>query len=252
MRGEVSIPAVTTSGVRLQKFLAEAGVASRRAGEALMTSGRVAVNGRPVTLLGARVDPVADRVTVDGVVVRPRRKLYVALNKPRGYLSTRRDPESRRTVLGLLPKEWESLYPVGRLDCDSEGLLFLSNDGAFCARLTHPRFGVRKTYLVEVQGRFPAEKFEALTEGVEDRGETLRAETVRLIRGNNTRSVFQLELSEGKNREVRRLFQALGAVVLRLQRIRIGSIKLGQLPVGRWRVLTEEEVRSLMRASGAR
>ena len=130
--------------VRLQKFLAEAGVASRRASEEIILAGGVAINGQIVKVLGTKVDPVHDRVTVDGTRVKIKRKLYVALNKPRGYLCSRRDPANRRAVGDLLPKEWTSLYPVGRLDYDSEGLLFLTNDGEFCLRLTHPRYGVPK------------------------------------------------------------------------------------------------------------
>src|SRR5206468_5346519 len=127
--------------VRLQKFLADAGVASRRAGEQLILAGRVSVNGQVVQELGTKVHPVKDRVSVDGEMVRPRRRLYVALNKPPGYICTRHDPERRRVISDLLPKEWGHLYPVGRLDNQSEGLIFLTNDGQFALRLTHPRYG---------------------------------------------------------------------------------------------------------------
>jgi 23S rRNA pseudouridine2605 synthase len=234
---------------RLQKFLAEAGVASRRSGEALITSGRIQVNGKPVTTLGARIDPESDRVTFDGTLVRPRRKLYVALHKPAGYLSTRRDPRSRRTVAELLPKEWEELYPVGRLDYDTEGLLFLTNDGDFCLHLTHPRYGIPKVYLTEVEGPLPIERLTEMTRGVEDAGERLRADAARLLRSDNIRSVIELVLREGKNREVRRLMAALGLKVLHLRRIQIGPIKLGELPSGRWRVLTSREISALLATS---
>src|SRR5437016_2400160 len=138
--------------VRLQKFLADAGVASRRNGEQLILAGRVGVNGQVVRVLGTKIDPARDRVTVDGTAVKTRRKLHLALNKPRGYICSRHDPAKRRAVGDLLPKEWNNLYPVGRLDCDSEGLIFLTNDGEFCLRLTHPRYGTRKKYLVTVEG----------------------------------------------------------------------------------------------------
>jgi 23S rRNA pseudouridine2605 synthase len=233
--------------MRLQKFLADAGLASRRAAEGMITAGRVAVNGETVARLGTRVDPASDRVTVDGKVIRALRRLYVALNKPRGYLCTKADPQGRRTVGQLLPKEWSNLYPVGRLDRDTEGLLFLTNDGDFCLRLTHPRYGVRKTYLVEVEGRIPSESVIRLTRGVEEGGEQLKAETAQVLGLNKTRSLLRLTLCEGKNREVRRLLAALGLGVLALRRIEIGPIKLGELPEGRWRVLTADEVKRLLR-----
>src|SRR5437868_296132 len=139
--------------VRLQKFLAEAGIASRRASEQIILAGRVAVNGRPARQLGIKVQPGNDEVTVDGTPVRARRKIYVALNKPAGILCTRSDPEKRSIVTDLLPSGWRHLAPVGRLDRDSEGLLFLTNDGEFALRLTHPRYGVHKIYRATVEGK---------------------------------------------------------------------------------------------------
>jgi pseudouridine synthase len=235
--------------MRLQKLLADAGLASRRAAEELIRAGRVTVNGETVTRLGTQVEPTADRVTLDGKVVRVRRKLYVAINKPPGYLCTRTDPQGRRTVGQLLPKEWASLYTVGRLDRDTEGLLFLTNDGDFCLRLTHPRYGVRKTYLAEIEGQVARGLVAGLTQGVEDDGERIRAETARVLESNHTRSLVRLTLREGKYHEVRRLFAALGLGVLGLRRIEIGPIKLGELPSGRWRVLTAGEVQRLFRES---
>jgi len=232
--------------VRLQKFLADAGVASRRAGEQIIVAGRVTVNGEVVRELGSKVHPTRDRVTVDGRPVRPRRRLYVALHKPRGYICSRRDPERRRTIGELLPKEWEHLHSVGRLDHDSEGLIFLTNDGEFSLRLTHPRYGARKTYQVTVEGRVPTATLGRLTQGVTDKDEILKAEEARLISASNARSVLELVLTEGKNREIRRLLAALGLVIIRLQRVRIGPIKLGELPPGKWRTLTEPEIKSLI------
>jgi len=232
--------------VRLQKFLADAGVASRRASEAIIQGGRVAVNGRIVAELGVKIDPHEDRVAVDGQAIKPKRKLYVAVNKPRGYLCTRHDPVRRRTVADLLPKEWRHLYSVGRLDNDSEGLIFLTNDGQFSLRVTHPRYGTRKTYRVTVEGRVEPKNLEQLTAGVVDEGEHLRADKARLVSANNTRSVVELELTEGKNREVRRLFAARGLRISLLQRTRIGPVRLGELPAGKWRTLTEPEIKSLL------
>ena len=232
--------------VRLQKFLADAGVASRRAGEQIILAGRVTVNGEPVQQLGVKVDPVHDRIALDGQPLRTRRKLYVALNKPPGVVCSRTHPGPQRLVSDLLPKEWTSLYSVGRLDCDSEGLIFLTNDGEFCLRLTHPRYGVRKTYHVTVEGRIEPALLLKLTQGVVDDGETLKAENARLLSVSNRQSLIQLELAEGKNREARRLFASQGLTVVRLQRVRIGPIKLGELPPGKWRTLTEPEIKTLL------
>src|SRR5262245_29018918 len=232
--------------IRLQKFLAEAGVASRRASEDIILAGGVAVNGQVVRMLGTKVDPARDRVTVDGTLVKTKRKLYVALNKPRGYLCSRRDPAHRRAVADLLPKEWTSLYPVGRLDYDSEGLPFLTNDGDFCLRLTHPRYGVRKKYLATVEGRVTPQTLTQMMRGVVQEEEKLRAERTRLLSANHSHSVVEVELSEGKYREVRRLFESQGLKVTQLRRIQIGRIKLGDLPVGKWRTLTGPEIRTLL------
>jgi len=232
--------------VRLQSFLAHAGVASRRASEKIIVAGRVKVNGHPVVQLGASVDPARDRVVVDEVLLRPKRILHLALNKPRGYLCTCRDPQQRKTLTELLPKEWGNLYPVGRLDRDSEGLIFLTNDGQFCLQMTHPRYGVRKKYVATVEGRVEPELLARLTRGVDCDGQRLCAEKVRLLDRNNTHSLVELELAEGKNHEVRRLIQALGFMVERLQRTQIGPIKLGELPLGKWRTLTEPEIKSLL------
>lgn len=232
--------------VRLQKFLAEAGVASRRAAEKLIVGGHITVNGQVVKTLGAKVDAAGAEVAVDGRVVRTRRKVYVVLHKPRGFLCTRSDPEERRTVLDLLPREWSNLFPVGRLDQDSEGLLFLTNDGEFSLRLTHPRYGIRKKYLAVVEGRIDESQLKRFTEGVEDEGELLKAERAHLITANNSHSSVELELAQGRNREVRRLFAALGHEVVQLRRTQIGPIRLGELPVGKWRILNPTEIKSLL------
>ncbi len=224
-------------------------MASRRAGERLIVNGQVEVNGRIVKELGAKVDPLHDAVKVEGRPVKARRKIYVALHKPRGVLSTRSDEMERRIVTDLLPKEWAHLHPVGRLDRDSEGLIFLTNDGEFTLRLTHPRFGVRKKYRAIVEGRVEPVMLRRFTEGVEHEGERLRAEHARLVDANNSHSIVELELAEGKNREVRRLFESQGLLVERLQRTQIGPIRLGELPEGRWRALTAAEVKALLNTS---
>jgi pseudouridine synthase len=231
--------------VRLQKFLAEAGVASRRASEQYIVAGRVTVNGEAACQLGVKVDPGRDRVAVDGRVVRARRKLYVALHKPRGFVCTRAG-EARDKIGDLLPREWNGLFSVGRLDCQSEGLIFLTNDGDFCLKLSHPRYGMARVYVASVEGRVTLEMLKKFTAGVPSAGETVKARRARLVSANNSTSVVELELTEGKNREVRRLFETQGLAVRRLQRVQIGPIKLGELPVGRWRTLTEPEIKSLL------
>jgi 23S rRNA pseudouridine2605 synthase len=233
--------------VRLQKALAEAGIASRRASEKLILEGRVEVNGRTITELGTKVDPAHDQVNVDGVPIKKKRKFYLALHKPRGFISSRSDPQGRKKVSDLLPPDWKSLHPVGRLDLDSEGLLFLTNDGEFTLRLTHPRFGVPKKYLVTVQGKVEPPTLQQLTTGLVHRGEKLKADKARLLKSNNSQSMVELELREGKNREVRRLFECLDHEILTLKRVQIGPIKLGELPPGRWRALTPSEVKTLLR-----
>jgi len=232
--------------VRLQRFLADAGVASRRASEQIILAGRVEVNGRTVSQLGTKVDPTQDRIAVDGKSLKVRRKLYLALHKPRGYVCSRAQPGKRQTLGDLLPKEWGHLYSIGRLDCQSEGLIFLTNDGEFCLHLTHPRFGVRKKYRVTVEGRVDSKIIARILQGVVSEEEKLKAEKARILTSNNSHSVVELELAEGKNREVRRLFESQGMLVSRLQRIQIGPIKLGELPVGKWRTLTEPEIKSLL------
>ena len=221
-------------------------MASRRAAEQIILAGRVSVNGQLVRLLGTKVDPIHDEVTVDGRPVRAKRKLYVALHKPAGCVCSARDELGRAAIHDLLPKEWQNLHSVGRLDFDSEGLIFLTNDGQFALHLTHPRYGVRKKYVATVEGRVDKAMLGQFTRGVWHAGEKLRALATRLVSASRAQSVVELELGEGKNREVRRLFESQGLAVKRLQRTQIGKIKLGELKPGRWRTLTETEIRTLL------
>lgn len=232
--------------VRLQKFLADAGVASRRASEELITAGRVEVNGEQVRQLGSKVDPDRDRVRVDGQPVRVKRKLYLALNKPHGCVCSRKDELKRPTIYELLPKEWSNVYSVGRLDYNTEGLIFLTNDGDFALRLTHPRYEVRKKYLATIEGPIEFVTLEKFMNGIFHDGEKLKAERARIVSTNRSRSVVELDLKEGRNREVRRLFESQGITVKNLQRVQIGKIKLGELKSGKWRTLTEPEIKSLL------
>lgn len=232
--------------IRLQKLIAEAGVASRRAAEQLMREGRVWVNGVPAREPGLKVEPGTDVILVDGRPLPARRRLIVALHKPPGYVCSRaRQTPGQRLVGDLLPPEWRDLYPVGRLDRDSEGLLLLTNDGEFCLRLTHPRYGVVKTYRATVVGKVAPSVPRALCAGVQDQGESLRARRARVLSANASHSVVELELTEGRRHEVRRMFGALGFEVERLQRIQLGPLKLGELKPGRWRVLAAAEIAAL-------
>lgn len=237
--------------VRLQKFLAEAGVGSRRHCEQLIQQGKISVNGRPVTALGTKIDPANDRVTVGSKPVAIQSKIYIALNKPAGVLCTSRDTEGRKRVLDLLPSSLPRLYTVGRLDQDTEGLLFLTNDGNFSLRLTHPRYKMPKTYLVEVEGELKDEQTGGLLEGIQSEGELLRAEKVSQVRPRGRTTELRIVLGEGKKRQIRRMMAAIGHPVVRLTRLSVDTVNLGDLKTGQWRYLTDEEVHKLMRVSPA-
>ncbi len=232
--------------VRLQKFLADAGVASRRAGEQIILAGRVSVNAQPVRLLGTKVDPDHDQVAVDGKLVHAKKLLYIALNKPAGCVCSRKDELDRPTIYELLPREWNTIQSVGRLDYNSEGLIFLTNDGQFALRLTHPRYGIRKKYLATVEGEVTPAMLQLFRQGVFHEGERLKALAARIISGTRAKSVVELEMGEGKNREVRRLFESQALTVKKLQRTQIGKIRLGELKPGKWRTLNVVEIKTLI------
>ena len=242
------------SGERLQKVLAHAGVASRRHAEELMRAGRVTVNGAVVRELGTRVDPARDEVRVDGQPVRAAvAHTYLLLNKPAGPVTTMHDPQGRRTVLDLLPPELVArrVYPVGRLDRDTEGLLLLTDDGELALRLTHPRYALAKVYEALVAGQPSAETLVALSRGVALPGETRPTAPARawVARRVGDETWIGLELHEGRNRQVRRMLDKVGYPVLRLRRTRVGPVALGGLAVGAWRELTADEVAALRRAT---
>jgi pseudouridine synthase len=245
------------TSIRLQKLLSQAGVASRRAAEQLIVAGRVSVNGRSVTALGTKADPETDDIRVDGRRVRPeQRKRYILLNKPRGYVSTRSDPGRRPTVIDLLEGVREYVYPVGRLDYDSEGLLVLTNDGELAARLTHPRHGVDRVYEGRVRGIPDARALERLAKGVVVEGRRTAPAGVRLLRRieapSGEQSILEITLHEGRKRQVRQMCEAVGHAVVRLRRVRIGPIRDERLKTGQGRELTREEVEKLKRAAGLR
>jgi 23S rRNA pseudouridine2605 synthase len=237
---------------RLQKVLSTAGVASRRASEELIRQGRVSVNGVVVTTLGSKADPRRDEIRVDGRRIKTAARLrYLLLNKPRGYVTTRRDPQRRRTVMDLVPRLSEYLYPVGRLDYDSEGLLLLTNDGDLAAALTHPRHEVERVYRVEVTGTPDARGLERLARGIVLDGERTAPAVIKMVFGEKERAsdaVLLMTLREGRNRQVRRMCEAVGHPVKRLTRIRIGPLTDKGLRVGEVRDLTSAEIRALKKA----
>ena len=246
---------MTAHAQRLQKILSQAGIASRRAAEKLIAEGRVSVNGETVQTMGVKADPATDDIRVDGRRIKSAERLrYILLNKPRGYVTTRSDPQRRPTVIDLLAGVREYIYPVGRLDYDSEGLLLLTNDGDLAARLTHPRHGVERTYEARVAGMPSREALDRLRTGVPlDGRRTLPATVVVLNAGRRDRDgVVLLTIREGRNRQVRRMCEAVGHPVQSLKRTRIGPIADRRLKPGQWRELTSAEVDTLKRHRAAR
>ena len=233
---------------RLQKILSQAGIASRRASEALMLQGRVSVNGVTVRELGSKADAARDDIRVDGRRVKTtERRLYLLLNKPRGYVTTRSDPERRPTVIDLLKGVREYVYPVGRLDYDSEGLLILTNDGDLAARLTHPSHEVPRVYEAQLLGTPDEHDLERLRRGLVIDGRRTGPADVRVLKAG----LLLITIREGRNRQVGMMCEAIGHPVDRLRRIAIGPLKDSRLKAGQWRELTAEEVRKLQRAAAA-
>ncbi len=231
---------------RIHKILAHAGYGSRRACEEIIAEGRITINGRQATV-GDKADPQQDDLRIDGQRVRPEQKVYYILNKPTGYLSTNSDPMGRRKVLDLLPGVPERVYPVGRLDADSRGLVLMTNDGELADLLTHPSHEVPKTYEVEVDGSLSGEQAEKLMTGVWlSDGRTAPAR-IKLLRRSATRTLLEITLREGRNRQVRRMLARLGHKVRSLSRTRIGNLSLRGLAPGKFRPLTEDELASLIR-----
>jgi pseudouridine synthase len=246
--------------VRLQKVLSQAGIASRRAAEKLIAEGRVTVNGQTVREMGVKADPAVDDVRVDGRRVKAaQRHRYILLYKPGGYVTTRADPQRRRTVIDLLRGVREYVYPVGRLDYDTEGLLLLTNDGDLAAMLTHPRHGVERAYEARVAGVPDADALERLRTGIPlDGRRTLPAEVTMLTRASAHRdsrdgeAVLVITIREGRNRQVRRMCEAIGHPVRKLTRTKIGPISDRRLKPGEWRELSAAEVRALQDRAATR
>jgi 23S rRNA pseudouridine2605 synthase len=236
---------------RLNKYLAHAGLGSRRHCEALILAGRVTIDGAAVRELGTRVAP-GQAVLVDGQPAHAEKHVYWLVNKPRGYLCTNRDPGGRPVAIDLVPQVPERVYTVGRLDEDSEGLLLLTNDGDLANRLTHPRFGVDKTYLVQVAGKPTREDFQKILKGVWLSEGHVKARSAKPVKKQGDSTWLRIVLNEGKNREIRRLLARLGHKVMRLRRVGLGRLDLGNLTPGRSRPLTTLEQKWLRRTAEPR
>ena len=230
---------------RLNKFLAHAGVGSRRYCDQLITAGRVKVDGVKVTELGLKIDPSAHQVAVDDQPVRAEKPVYWAVNKPVGYLCTNHDPAGRPLAVDLLPHVEQRVYTVGRLDEGSDGLLLMTNDGDLAMGLTHPRFGVPKTYHVLVAGRPTDDDQQKLLDGVWLSDGKVRARVAKRLKPQGNGTWLRVVLTEGKNREIRRMLAKLGHKVMRLKRVAIGPVKLDKLPKGKARRVSEEELKQL-------
>ncbi len=236
--------------VRLQKYLSECGVASRRKSEDLILAGKVKVNGKPASI-GDKIDPARDTVVVAGKKIKKTNKknTYIMLHKPRGFITTLSDEMGRKCVAQLIEDVGTRVYPVGRLDRDSEGLLLLTDDGEFANALTHPARHVPKSYRVTIRPTITDDQITALTTGIEIDGRMTLPSEVRVLEKKEGRVVLEIIIYEGRNRQIRKMCDSLGLEVARLKRTQIGSVKLGMLKQGDWRNLTDEEVHKLMVAS---
>ncbi len=228
--------------IRLQKIIADAGIASRRKAEELIVQGLVQVNGKIVRELGFKADPNKEKIKVNGKIIKPNlKKIYLALNKPVGIISSRKDEKGRQTVIDIIPLD-DYLYPVGRLDFESSGLIILTNDGEAANSLLHPKFEIPKTYKVDIEGELKNSDLEKFKAGIKlEEGLTAPAKAKILSKGR-TYTKLEVIIHEGKNRQIRRMFEELGYQVTRLKRISIGNIELGKLPIGRHRYLSPEEI----------
>jgi pseudouridine synthase len=242
-------PAAATIEVRLQRYLAQSGVASRRKGETLITGGHVKVNGKIVTELGSKVRPGKDKVDVDGVRVQPQEKVYLVLNKPKGFVTTVSDPEGRQTVMELLPRDLPAhVVPVGRLDFYTEGVLLFTNDGDLAAALLHPRGHVEKTYHVKIRGKVTEEQIERLRKGVRlDDGRRTQPAQVDQLKFTGTHQWLVITIREGRSRQIHRMCDAVRLQVIKLARVAFAGIAYHGLKVGQSRFLEPDEVRDLQK-----
>ncbi len=239
--------------MRLNKFIALSGITSRRKADILIQEGRVKVNGKLITKLGTVVDPESDKVTVDGrLITLPTKDVYIALNKPKGYVTTMDDELGRKSIATLFPNFPVRIFPVGRLDMDTEGLLLLTNDGRFSYIVTHPRFEIEKEYKVWAEGVVGEEDIKRLKKGVFVEGRVVRPKSIEILKVDRKATILRVVITEGRKREIRRMFHYIGHDVKRLIRLRIGSVKLGDLKSGRYRDLTPSEVEWFFKRGGKR
>jgi len=237
-----------TEEIRLQKYLADAGVASRRKSEELITAGRISVNDQIITQLGIKISPDKDTVALDGRVIRftNPKLIYIMLHKPEGFITSVSDPYNRPVVMDLLRDISARLFPVGRLDYDSSGLLLLTNDGKLAQTLTHPRHSIPKTYIARLRGVPDRDGLRAFKEGlIIDDGPKTAAAQIKILDKKPTGCIVRITLREGRNRQIRKMCEAIGCPVLELKRVAMGPLKLGNLPRGKYRRLTAEEVKQL-------
>ena len=229
--------------MRLNKYIAQAGIASRRKADELISAGKVRINGAVCTVLGTEVSP-EDKVTVNGrdISAREEKLVYYALNKPLGYITTTSDEKGRETVLSLLTDVTQRVFPVGRLDADTTGLLIITNDGSLANRITHPRNAVWKTYEVEINIAISEEKMQILRNGVDIGGYVTKPARVKLLKQTAYASLLEVQICEGKNRQIRKMFKAVGAKVVALERTAIGEVRLGRTHPGTYRKLTKTEI----------
>lgn len=239
------VDATEPAALRLQKYLSASGLGSRRHCEEYILAGRVSVDGRVVSELGERVDPRHQKVRVDGELVKPERKRYYILNKPAGFLCTNRDPEGRPRAIDLVPQDEARLFTVGRLDEHSEGLILITNDGEMANKLAHPRYRVPRKYRVQVAGRPTPETLRELRQGLHFSEGTFRVKQARRLKSKGQSTFLELDLEQGRNREIRRMLSRVGHKVLHLERISFGPLQLGRLPRGKFRTLRDVELKQL-------
>ena len=243
-----TILGIVNAKMRLEKFLSESGIASRRDAKKYISAGRVTVNGERVLIPGTHINPQEAKITFDGEPIRGKpQQIYLMLNKPAGYVTTVRDERGRPTVMALVSDISERIYPVGRLDLDTEGLLLMTNDGNFAHRILHPSHEIQKTYIAWVEGQPNPREIQRLREGIEIEAGVITSAKVNQIGKREGQTQFKVVIHEGKKRQIRRMFHAVDHEVVHLKRTGIGSLSLGRLSIGKYRILTPTEIESLDR-----
>jgi len=232
--------------IRLQKFLADCGVASRRKSEELILQGKVKVNGKQITELGTKVMPNKDDITVEGKKIEQcNRNIYIMLNKPEGYITTAREQFNRPYIMELLSDVKERVFPAGRLDMDTSGVIILTNDGDFTFKITHPKHKINKTYIAEVKGFPDSAEMSKFKKGLKIEDYTTAPAEIRLVAKKKFSSIVEIIIHEGRNRQVKKMCETIGHNVIRLQRTALGGLELGSLPVGKWKYLTKNEIEKI-------